>query len=175
MYRSVTKSSPPPYDGPSLDRIALDYAGRYATTQAKLATYLRRKLRERGWAGEGAPPVEAIVARFAEHGYVNDGAFAEQRTESLLRRGYGQRRIAANLRAAGIDDAIAGALGERIADRAEESAWAFARRRRLGPFSTKAQNLAEKQRQIAAMIRAGHGGEIARRIIGASLPEEEVD
>jgi hypothetical protein len=29
----------------------LGYAGRYATTRARLAAYLERKLRERGWSG----------------------------------------------------------------------------------------------------------------------------
>ena len=38
--------------------LALSYAGRYATTQAKLKHYLKRKLRTRGWAGEDEPAVD---------------------------------------------------------------------------------------------------------------------
>jgi len=37
----------PPLDAEGLERLGLFYAGRYATTRAKLADYLRRKLRER--------------------------------------------------------------------------------------------------------------------------------
>ena len=43
----------PPLDPEGLERLGLFYAGRYATTRAKLAAYLRRKLRERGWSGPG--------------------------------------------------------------------------------------------------------------------------
>ncbi|HYZ48955.1 MAG TPA: RecX family transcriptional regulator, partial [Sphingomonas sp.] len=41
-----------PLDAPALERFALRYVERYATTRARLADYLSRKLRERGWAGE---------------------------------------------------------------------------------------------------------------------------
>ena len=50
-----------PLDDASLRDLALSYAGRYATTAAKLKHYLQRKLRERDWAGEDEPPVDAIV------------------------------------------------------------------------------------------------------------------
>ena len=41
-----------------LEQAALFYAGRYATTRAKLAAYLVRKLRERCWAEAHPPSVE---------------------------------------------------------------------------------------------------------------------
>jgi len=169
------RNAPSPYDGAALERIALDYVGRYATTKAKLSAYLRRKLRERGWSGEREPPVDALADRLVGFGYVDDGAFAAARTESLLRRGYGARRIAASLRGAGIENDVADALRPRIADGAEAAAWAFARRRRLGPFSTRVQDMAEKRRQVAAMLRAGHDIEVIRRILGTACPEEAVD
>ena len=62
----------PPLDREALERLALHYAGRYATTRAKLRLYLSRKLRERGWDGEGQAPVEALVERFAQLRYVDD-------------------------------------------------------------------------------------------------------
>ena len=179
MYRPkanrASKAAPKPYDSGALERIAIDYVGRYATTKAKLSAYLRRKLRERGWDGEGEPPVATLVERFASHGYVDDGAFAAMRTESLLRRGYGGHRISSALRSAGIGDDIANALRPRIDSEAEAAAMAFARRRRLGPFSTKVQDVAEKRRQIAAMLRAGHGMDVTVRVLGTALPEEDVD
>ena len=100
----------PSYDSATLERAALDYAARYATTRAKLTAYLRRKLRERGWAEADAPAVEALVERFADRGYVDDRAFAVARADALLRRGYGGRRIGSALRAAGIDGATVGVL-----------------------------------------------------------------
>ena len=55
-----------PLDAAALDRIALRYVERFATTRARLADYLRRKIRERGWDGEPVDPA-AIAERFA-HG-----------------------------------------------------------------------------------------------------------
>ena len=92
-----------PLEDASLRDIALSYAGRYATTAAKLKLYLQRKLRERGWAGDDEPQVDALVSRFVELGYIDDAQFAEIRTRDLLRRGYGARRVAQALHHAGVD------------------------------------------------------------------------
>src|SRR3954466_4254051 len=81
----------PPLDEEGLERIALFYAGRYATTRAKLDAYLRRQLKERGWGGASEPPVARLTERFSELGYVDDRAFAAARAASLGRRGYGER------------------------------------------------------------------------------------
>lgn len=174
----MPRSSPKilsPYDAATLERTALDYAARYATTRAKLAAYLRRKLRERGWDGDTPPPVEALVEGFAERGYVDDRAFALARADSLLRRGYGVRRIGAALRTAGIDGETSGALRGRIDAGAEQAAMLYARRKRIGPFAGRSPDAAEKRRWIAAMARAGHPLELVLRVLGAEPAEEDVD
>jgi len=164
-----------PYDAAALERAALDYAARYATTRAKLAAYLRRKLRERGWAGEEAAPVAVLVERFSQHGYVDDRAFAGARADSLLRRGYGARRIDAALRVAGIDADVAAELDGTISAGAEAAAIRFARRKRIGPFAGRAPDPAEKRRWIAAMARAGHPIELVLRVLDADPAEMEID
>src|SRR5688572_30188546 len=104
MGRGERRTAPPLDEG-SLERLALRYAERYATSRAKLARYLLRKTRERGWRGAtDAPPIEAIVARMAGLGYVDDSAFATARAATLTRRGLGARRVAADLKAAGIGE-----------------------------------------------------------------------
>jgi regulatory protein len=175
MPRPTRASSPPPpLDAAAIERLALGYVGRYATTRAKLATYLRRKLRERGWAGEGVPPVEAVTERMAELRYLDDRAFAEGRTEALLRRGFGARRIALSLRAAGVEGEAA-ALRPRMEEGEAEAALAFARRRKLGPFAMKpTADPAARRRALGAMLRAGHGMAVALGVLGMSredLPE----
>ncbi len=75
----------PPLDASALERLALRYVERFATSRAKLADYLRRKIRERGW--DGAPAdVDALSERMAVLGYIDDRAFAEARARSLARR-----------------------------------------------------------------------------------------
>jgi regulatory protein len=105
VTRNRSQTPRPPLDEEGLERLALHYAGRYATTRAKLRAYLRRKVTERGWEGSSPAPVERLAERLAGLGYVDDKAFASARAASLLRRGYGERRIGEALRAAGVDAA----------------------------------------------------------------------
>jgi regulatory protein len=167
----------PPLDPDSLERLGLFYAGRYATTRAKLAAYLRRKLRERGWAGPGEAPVERLVERFAGLGYVDDRAFASARAASLLRRGYGERRVGAALKGAGIaDEDRAEALGLAV-EEALAAAHRFARRRRLGPYAPIPPDREARRKAAAAMVRAGHRLDLVWKVLGLSpdeLPEPDV-
>jgi regulatory protein len=164
----------PPLNNETLERLALRYVERYATTRAKLRTYLARKLRERGWAGEGSPDLDALAGRLAGLGYVDDQAFAVMKSEVLSRRGFGRRRIALALHQAGIDQ-------ETIPEQSEHEAWEaalrFARRRKLGPFATERAFGAEREKAVAAFLRAGHPIGLARVLIDAapgSVPERDV-
>ncbi|PTQ09399.1 RecX family transcriptional regulator [Sphingomonas oleivorans] len=165
----------PPLDAEGVERLALSYVGRYATTRAKLRAYLMRKLDERGWGGEGAPPVDGLVDRFAALGYVDDRAFAEARAASLGRRGYGARRVADALRAAGIEEPDAAEARDAAAADALRSALAFARRRRIGPFAREEADQDVRRRALAAMLRAGHDLALSRKIVNAAPGEELAD
>jgi regulatory protein len=167
----------PPLDAEALERLGLFYAGRYATTRARLAAYLRRKLKERGWDGPGEAPVDRLVERFAELGYVDDRAFASSRAASLLRRGYGERRVGDALRGAGIAEADSADARAQAGEEALAAAHIFARRRRLGPYAATAPDREARNKAAAAMIRAGHRPELVWKVLGMSpsdLPEPDV-
>lgn len=161
---------PRPLTAARLEELALAYVARFATSAAKLDGYLRRKLRERGWEGEGDPPVAATVERYVALGYVDDTAFARARTGSLLRRGYGQRRIGQALYAAGIDEAVQGAVRPGPAEQ-RQAALALARKRRLGPFGAPTADRAAREKQVAAMLRGGHTLDSARFLVDARTIE----
>jgi regulatory protein len=170
---------PKPLDSARLDELALTYVARFATSRAKLAAYLLRKLRERGWEGEGEPPVAALLDRFEAAGYVDDAAFARARSGSLLRRGYGPRRVSQALGAAGIGEEIRAEIraGEGAQRRA---ALAMARRRGFGPFGSAVAggvplDRQTREKQIAAMLRAGHGLDSARELVDAASVEAAED
>lgn len=151
-----------PLDTDALNRLALHYVGRYATTTSKLGSYLRRKVLERGWSEPDPADIDTIVARCAELGYVDDRAFAETRAASLGRRGYGGRRIGAALQGAGIGRDIAATVmpDDESALRAAE---VYARRKRIGAFGDGGTDPKLRQRQFAAMLRAGHSFDLAKR------------
>ncbi len=168
------RTAPPPLDAAGLERLALRYAERYATTRAKLSRYLVRKARERGWAEPGEPPVTAIVARMAALNYVDDRAFAAARGATLTRRGLGSRRVAADLRAAGIDSDDSAEARAAADEQAWSAALRYAERRRIGPFAAIAADRMGREKALAAMLRAGHPLDLARKVVGAA-PGEDID
>ena len=160
-----------PLDSARLSDLALAYVARFSTTAAKLERYLRRKLRERGWDGDSEPQVAALVERYVELGYIDDEAFARARSGSLLRRGYGQRRVREALSEAGVAEELRERLRPREAE-TRRSALALARRRRFGPYGAAPLDKPLRERQIAAMLRAGHPLDNARRMVDAASPAE---
>lgn len=155
-----------PLDSVRLEELALAYVARFATSAAKLEHYLARKLRERGWDGESEPPLAALVARFVAAGYVDDAAFARSRSSGLLRRGYGQRRIAQALGAAGIGEEVREAVRPGEAEQ-RRAALVMARKRGFGPFGAAPRDRAVREKQLAAMLRAGHRLDSARELVDA--------
>jgi regulatory protein len=155
----------PPLNPARLNELALAYVGRFATTRAKLRTYLQRKVRERGWEGAAPPDLDGMAERFAELGYIDDQAYALSKSRSLTGRGYGLRRVEQSLHAAGVAEADAGPARHHAQEGGVEAALRFAERRRLGPFANEPADRQEREKAIATMIRAGHPFNLARIIL----------
>ncbi|MFM9828984.1 MAG: regulatory protein RecX [Sphingomonas sp.] len=154
----------PPLDVAALERLAIRYVERFATTRAKLVDYLVRKIRARGWDGAPADPRE-IAERMASLGYIDDLGFGAARAAALARRGLGRHRVAGALRQAGLSTEDAEALAPAIEERALDAAIAFARRRRIGPFAQEICGGEQRNKQLSAMLRAGHEMGISRAIV----------
>ncbi len=157
--------------------LALHYVGRYATSKAKLAAYLARKIRDRGWGESEAPPqIEALIEDFVRLGFIDDAAFAASRARSLTQRGMGMRRVREDLRAKGISETDAiGAHSQAESDK-WQAADRFAKRKRIGPYAAETASPEVQQKQLQAFLRAGHGFDIAKRFVRAEpgeMPEFE--
>lgn len=175
MKPSRRRTPLPPLDEGRLNELALRYVGRFATTRAKLRSYLGRKLRERGWDGTREPEIAAIAERFAAQGYVDDSSYALSKAQSLTGRGYGKRRVTDALKAAGIEEEHGAAACDHADAEAVSAALRFAQRRRVGPFADSApRDPRDKEKALAAMIRAGHGFDLSRAIL-AMPPGSDVD
>ncbi|WP_239804896.1 regulatory protein RecX [Croceicoccus hydrothermalis] len=167
--RARVPRPPSPLTNQRLNEMALAYVARFATTARKLHDYCRRKLRERGLAeGEETPDIDALVAKFVANGWVNDEEFARAKSGSLLRRGYGGRRVNAALDAAGV------AAGDRAGiapGEARAAALRMAEKKHFGPFARDGvppADRAVREKQVAAMLRAGHSLDSARNLVDAS-------
>jgi regulatory protein len=167
MYARKPGRRPKPLNEEKLHELALFYLGKFATTRAKLAAYLSRKVRERGWEGDQPADIEWLVERLASSGLIDDALYALSKSRSLSERGYGAARVRQALHAAGVDEEDGTAARELAADEAAASALRYARRRRIGPFADAVSDRAGREKALAAMIRAGHPFELAKAVIDA--------
>ena len=174
MSARTTGRKSKPLNAERLHELALFYVGKFATTRSKLSAYLNRKLRERGWEGDAAPDVDRLVERLAASGLVDDALYALSKSRSLSERGYGAARVRQSLRAAGVDEEDGAAAHELAADEAASAALRFARRRRIGPFADAVPDRAGRERALAAMVRAGHGFDLAKAVVDAE-PGSDLD
>jgi regulatory protein len=173
------KKPPRPVSIAWLQRAALHYLESYASSAENLRRVLRGKLerrcRARGEeAGQFLPLVDEVVEKAVAGGYVDDTRYAQAKVASLRRRGGSRRAIAAKLQAKGLDREAIGAAIDAFDDEAVDypegedaertAAAAYARRRRLGPFRIKDRE-ERRDRDIAAMMRAGFGYEIAKGVV----------
>jgi regulatory protein len=170
-----TSRQPKPLNPEKLRDLALHYVGRYATSRAKLTSYLQRKLRERGWAeGAALPDIEELVADFDRLGYVDDVAYANSRSRALTQRGYGLRRVSEELRAKGIEEHHGTEALDQAAAEQWRSADHFARRKRIGPYAAEQAAPEIRQKQLQAFLRAGHSFDIAKAFVHAQ-PGEAIE
>jgi regulatory protein len=167
-----------------LQNAATFYLERYPTTADGLRRVLMRRVR-RAEAAEApvmddvAQAIEAIVARFVASGVIDDAAFAQTKARALHRRGVSTRMTRHRLRLAGVEqetlDKALVSLDQELAtdpqSRERRAAIALARRRRLGPFRPPDQRRQNRLRDLAALARAGFGGDVARKVIDAADPD----
>ena len=167
--------------GKSLDRAALFYLERFATSAENLRRVLMRRVessaRFQGTDREaGAALIDELVARYLASGLLDDRVYAEGRVRALRRRGTSARLIRLKLRQKGVaDEVIAEALASLAGDVAEPevtAAAALARRRRLGPFRRPGEREEKREKDLAALARIGFSYAVARRVIEAPSPED---
>lgn len=164
-----------------LERAALHYLERYASSVEGLRRILMRRVdkaahEERCDPAEATPWVDEVVARYAASGLVDDRVFAEGKAASLRRRGESARRIVMKLREKGVDgDLIGTVLEEQDGEDGEAAeivaACRFARRRRLGPLRDPREREERRDRDLAALARAGFSLDIARRVLDLEDPD----
>ena len=167
-----------------LDNAAQYYLERYASS----AENLRRVLYRRVWkscAFHGTDEAEArgwvdeLVARYVRAGLVDDALYADGRTRALFRRGVPPAMIRRRLEAKGVAsediDRSLGSLEEETSAPEFAAAVALARRRRLGPWRDEAARAERREKDLAALARAGFSYDTAREVIDAESQEALLD
>jgi regulatory protein len=187
--RKADPAPPKPISPTWLERAALHYLERYSASTEMLRRTLARRVDKRArLRGEDpaafAEMIAATVARAVSAGLVDDARFADTRLATLRRRGTSARGVSAKLAAKGVPrDVVEAALeaereampdGEAAAIE-DQAARAYAKRRRLGPYRRPDLRAAHRDRDLAALARAGFAYDRARRIVDMELDAEPDD
>ncbi|HEX3538729.1 MAG TPA: RecX family transcriptional regulator [Stellaceae bacterium] len=164
-------------DAALLERWALAYLERFASSAENLRRVLLRKARRRVGPDQNLSPetrqdIDGLLARYCTTGLIDDAAYAAGRARARLRRGQSLRTIRAALAAKGVgaEDAAAaiGALSETTPDPELAAACAFARRRRLGPYRRDDSGDSDRLRELAAFARAGFSRRAATAVLACA-------
>lgn len=167
----------PPVTPERLHAAALRHLARYACSVASLRRVLGRRV-DRSAQAHGTDPevgrqmVEAELQRLIAAGLLDDATYADTLARSLRRRGASRRLVRARMSEKGVggDLAVAALAEEEDPAAAElEAAMALARRRRLGPWRSEAERAARRDRDLAALARAGFDLQTARAVIDADM------
>lgn len=191
QQRGPTKKGPARADPESLARAAYWYLERFATSRENLRRVLMRRVEKaaRAYGSDrdaGAADIDAIIKRLSGGGLLDDGAYAQARARSMRAAGKPAQAIKWALAGKGVaEEAINQAIAAIDDENAGEgqdadfrAAARFAKRRRLGPYRDAEKRDAFRQKDMAALARAGFRYGVAERIVKAEsleAPKEEKD
>lgn len=177
--RAKKRTSPKKVTPTYLENAALYYLERFASSKENLRRVLERKVIRSAHAHgtdpqEGHAWIDDLLKRFERSGLLDDAAYAAMRATSLRRQGNSSRAIYNKLLQKGVAaDTIERALND--VDEQNDSpnselaaAVRLAKKRRFGPWRENADARSERrERDLAALARAGFSYDIAIRVIDA--------
>ncbi len=161
----------------TLEKAASFYLERYSSSRENLRRVLMRRIAkatrdDAAMAEEGRALVEALLARYVGAGLLDDARYAEAKAAGLARAGASRFQIRGKLRQRGVAraeiDRAVGTLDETAEGSEIAAACALMRRKRLGPYRTTGDRAAHRQKDLAALARAGFALDLARKLLGAA-------
>ncbi|MFT5684120.1 MAG: regulatory protein [Myxococcota bacterium] len=166
-----------------LTNVARWYIERYNPCSGGLRRALMKRvnkgLREHGGDRDEALEVmEGVVKKMVDGGVINDMAFARNWVASYHHRGVTRRDMSQRLRAKGVPREITDAAIKEMEEAAEhdpalQAAVAYVRRRRFGPWRLDpGKRDARREKDLAAMARAGHRYHVAKRVLDIETLED---
>ncbi len=162
-----------------LKNIGLYYLKRFESSSDNLRRVLQKRIDEYAYQNRDFDKNEAyqwaedLICQFEGYGYLNDERYAEIKIRDYLAAGKSARYIKGKLQAKGIGEETVEALLEEQEYDPYELAIKFARKKRIGCFRPdEAQRKECRQKDLAAIVRAGFDYDIARKICGMPAESE---
>jgi regulatory protein len=144
-----------------LERYVASYLKRQWTSRGHLRLLMLRFLRKIG-EEERRDLVDPLLDQVERLGLVNDEQYARDKARSLHRKGSSPALIRAKLYEKRLSqDHINSAIDALGDGAAMEAARAYARKRRLGAWGTKADDREQRQKDLAKLARRGFSYDVA--------------
>lgn len=172
MFTEKRVKLPKPPTKSRLMNIALYYLERFESSEENLRTVLRRRIDKYVFLNREYNPVaayqwvEEVIAECLKQNFVNDERFALLKIESYLKAGKSRRYIEQKLKQKGIDEKLVASYFDNSAYSELETALDFAQKKKIGRFRPDKENrLANRQKDLAALIRAGFDYDVAKEVL----------
>lgn len=165
-----------------LKNIALYYLQRFESSAANLKSVLMRRVNDYAYQvpefnkQEAIAWIDEIVEQFEGYGYINDERYAEMKVKDYLAAGKSARYIKGKLQLKGIKESSIEAILDEQEYNPYDLALKFAKKKRIGPFRpTEEDRMENRAKDLAKIVQAGFGYEIAQQICGLEFFDESVD
>ena len=128
---------------------------------------------------EMSAAIDSLVDKLTRLDLINDRRYADSKIAALHARGRSERAIRAALASKGVDTSIvddawyAQFSDPAVAERA--AAIRYVRRRRFGPYRAETDRAARREKDLAAMARAGFGYGVAKDVLQATDTDQLED
>ena len=158
-----------------LKNIALYYLKRFDSSVDNLRQVLRRRVSDYAYhnpewnKAEAYDWIEQILADFERYGYLDDNRYAEIKVKNYVAAGKSARYIAGKLKQKGIAEAVVEELLEEQDYQPFETALAFARKKKIGPYREQEKRAEFRQKDLGALVRAGFDYDTALQVLGCEV------
>ena len=166
---------------PELEKSALKYIGKYATSIENLRKVLIRRIERSKNYKEIAPEeakqwIDIIIKKFTDANLLNDSVFAINRAKNLHRSGASRKKIIIVLKNKGINkleiNLALNTLDSEFKNTELEAALNYVRRKRLGPYRPNDERKALRKKDLAKLAREGFLYSDAIKVIDIESLEE---
>ena len=172
MFTEKRVKLPKPPTKSRLRNIALYYLDRFESSEENLRTVLHRRIDKYAFLNKEYNPepayqwAEEVITECLSQNFVNDERFAEFKINNYLQAGKSKRYIEQKLKQKGIDERIVAKYFENSFYSELETALNFAKKKKIGRFRIdEAQRLENRQKDLAALVRAGFDYDIAKQVL----------
>ena len=143
---------------------------RFETSSENLRRVLLRRVNEYAFynpdfnAAEARGWVDEIVEQFQGYNYVDDSRYAGLKIRDYLAAGKSEKYIRQKMAEKGVPEDIVNEILENEEFDPLENALQFARKKRIGRFRPEEQREAFRQKDLAALARAGFDYDVAIKV-----------